>query len=257
KKGAFTGAVKDKIGLFEAANFGTVFLDEIGDMPMSIQAGLLRVLQKNEIKPLGETSVRHIDVRIICATNKDIKRMIADNTFRQDLFYRLSVLPVHLPPLRERREDIPILMKHFLEKESVKLGMSEKKVSTDAMHYLVSYFWPGNIRELENLIRYLMVTCEGEYIEPNDIPLHIRNQKGSMEDPFNEAAISQASGGNEFVVDLSALSWPELEKEYVVSLLKKNNWNITWAAKDSGINRSTFASRMRKLSIKRKKREDI
>ncbi len=249
KKGAFTGAEKDKKGLFEAANGGTVFLDEIGDMPMSIQASLLRVLQKNEIKPLGETSVRLIDVRIIAATNKDIKQMIAENSFRQDLFYRLSVLPVHLPPLKERREDIPLLMKHFFEKESVKAGVFEKKVSTEAMQVLVSYSWPGNIRELENLIRYLMVTTQDETIEVLNIPLHIRSQDVTI-DPYGNPAASQ-DGADDFVSSLCRMTWPELEKEYVISLLKKNNWNITWAAKTSGINRSTFASRMRKLDIRR------
>jgi len=249
KKGAFTGAEKDKKGLFEAANGGTVFLDEIGDMPMSIQASLLRVLQKNEIKPLGETSVRLIDVRIIAATNKDIKQMIAENSFRQDLFYRLSVLPVHLPPLKERREDIPLLMKHFFEKESVKAGIFEKKVSTEAMQVLVSYSWPGNIRELENLIRYLMVTTQDETIEVLNIPLHIRSQDVNI-DPYGNPTVSQ-NGADDFISSLCSMTWPQLEKEYVISLLKKNNWNITWAAKRSGINRSTFASRMRKLDIRR------
>ena len=126
-KGAFTGANRDKMGLFEAANGGIVFLDETGDMPMSVQAGLLRVLQKNEIKPLGETSTRTIDVRIVAATNKNIKQMIAENSFRQDLFYRLSVLPVHLPALRDRREDIPFLIRHFLDPEALKAGVLEKK----------------------------------------------------------------------------------------------------------------------------------
>ncbi len=250
KKGAFTGANKDKIGLFEAADGGTVFLDEIGDMPMSIQASLLRVLQKNEIKPLGETSVRHIDVRIVAATNKEIKQMIAENSFRQDLFYRLSVLPVHVPPLRDRREDIPLLAKYFLEKESIQAGLLEKKLSADAMHTLVSYSWPGNIRELENLIRYLMVITEDEYIEVLNIPLHVRNE-GQNSDPYNDSSGNQAGGTTDFISNLCSMSWPQLEKEYVISLLKKHNWNITWAAKASGINRSTFASRMRKLDIKR------
>lgn len=250
KKGAFTGASRDKIGLFEAANGGTVFLDEIGDMPMSIQAGLLRVLQKNEIKPLGETQVRHIDVRIVAATNKDIKQMIVENSFRQDLFYRLSVLPVHLPPLKERREDIPLLVRHFLEKEAIKTGMFEKKVDSQAMQALVSYSWPGNIRELENLIRYLMVTAEDEYIEVENMPAHIR--EGSIGFNANKGQNGMPTGsGNDFEENLSSFSWPQLEKEYVLALLKKHNWNITWAARASGINRSTFASRMRKLNIRR------
>ncbi|MEN8211650.1 MAG: sigma 54-interacting transcriptional regulator [Thermodesulfobacteriota bacterium] len=250
KKGAFTGANSDKMGLFEAADGGTVFLDEIGDMPMSIQASLLRVLQKNEIKPLGETSVRHIDVRIVTATNKDIKQMIAENSFRQDLFYRLSVLPVHLPSLKERREDIPLLVKHFLEKESVKAGTMEKKLTTDAMQSLVSYAWPGNIRELENLIRYLIVTAQDDYIELADIPLHVREQNPDI-DPFGALGTTTEKDANNFISNLSNMTWPQLEKEYVQSLLEKNSWNITWAAKASGINRSTFASRMRKLGIRR------
>lgn len=248
-KGAFTGATRDKMGLFEAANGGIVFLDEIGDMPMSVQAGLLRVLQKNEIKPLGETSTRTIDVRIVAATNKNIKQMIAENSFRQDLFYRLSVLPVHLPALRDRREDIPLLIRHFLETESLKAGVLEKKMSSHAMQILVSYSWPGNIRELENLIRYLMVTTEEDSIEPFHLPLHIKNPDTGMEPYGGPPAIPIRDADN-----LCSMTWPQLEKEYVTALLKKNNWNITWASKASGINRSTFASRMRKLKIKREQR---
>jgi len=248
-KGAFTGANRDKMGLFEAANGGIVFLDEIGDMPIGVQAGLLRVLQKNEIKPLGETGTRTIDVRIVAATNKNIKQMIAENSFRQDLFYRLSVLPVHLPALRDRREDIPLLIRHFLETEALKAGVLEKKMSSDTMQILVSYSWPGNIRELENLIRYLMVTTEEDSIEPVHLPLHIKSPEAGMEPYGGPLAMAKDQGR-----DLSSMTWPRLEKEYVTALLKKHNGNITWASKASGINRSTFASRMRKLNIKREQR---
>jgi transcriptional regulator with PAS, ATPase and Fis domain len=250
KKGAFTGANRDKMGLFEAAAGGTVFLDEIGDMPMSTQASLLRVLQKNEIKPLGETHARRIDVRIVAATNREIKQMIAENSFRQDLFYRLSVLPVHLPPLRDRREDIPLLIRHFLEKETFKAGLLEKKLSVETMQILVAYDWPGNIRELENLIRYLMVTTDDDYIEASNIPLHIRNREAGI-DPCGACRTLSELPETNFKSSLSRMTWTELEKEYVLSLLQKSNWNITWAAKISGINRSTFASRMRKLKIRR------
>lgn len=250
KKGAFTGANQDKVGLFEAAHGGTVFLDEIGDMPMSIQASLLRILQKNEIKPLGTTQVKHIDVRIVAATNKDMQQMIVESQFRQDLFYRLSVLPVHLPPLRERREDIPLLIRHFLEKESAKAGVVEKKISIEAMQAMAAYSWPGNIRELENLIRYLMVTTEDDYIEFINLPIHVRDPAANP-DPYAELNPTPKSTGDDLVHQLVTMTWPQLEKEYVVSLLKKHNWNITWAAKASGINRSTFASRMRKMKIRR------
>jgi transcriptional regulator with GAF, ATPase, and Fis domain len=249
KKGAFTGATRDRAGLFEAADGGTVFLDEIGDMPMSTQASLLRVLQKNEIKPLGETKARRVDVRIVAATNKDIKKMIVDNSFRQDLYYRLSVLPVHLPPLRERREDIPLLVKHFLETESIKANTKEKKMMPDTMQHLVAYHWPGNIRELENLIRYLMVTTPGDSIQAVTLPPHLREPQAIICDPYANPNASLSQVNNEFMVDLTGLTWPGLEDSYVTSLLKKYNWNITWAAKASGINRSTFASRMRKLGI--------
>ncbi len=251
KKGAFTGATRDKVGLFEAADGGTVFLDEIGDMPMSTQAGLLRVLQKNEIKPLGETRVKHIDVRIVAATNKDMKQMIVENQFRQDLYYRLSVLPVHLPPLRERREDIPLLTKHFLDTEAAKADMPEKKVVPEAMQHLVAYEWPGNIRELENLIRYLMVTTPGEYIQPANLPPHVRSLSAEGKEAPAVNTELTALADNEFLVDLSGMTWPRLEKIYVKALMKKYNWNVTWAARASGVNRSTFASRMRKLDIRR------
>ncbi len=249
KKGAFTGALKDKTGLFEAAAGGTVFLDEIGDMPLGTQAGLLRVLQKNEIKPLGENRARHVDIRIVAATNKDIKQMIADNTFRQDLFYRLSVLPVHLPPLRERREDIPLLARFFLETESARAGIPEKSISPLAMRHLMTYDWPGNIRELENLIRYLIVVTPTPVIESVTLP---GGSPGAAAHPGEtgwDAAGTDPSG--ERPVALTAMSWLDLEKTYVKALLKKHNWNVTWAARTSGINRSTFASRMRKLNIRR------
>ena len=250
KKGAFTGAAKDKAGLFEAADGGTVFLDEIGDMPMSTQASLLRVLQKNEVKPLGDTQVRYVDIRIVAATNKDIKKMISENSFRQDLYYRLSVLPVHLPPLRERREDIPLLAKYFLEKESARAGIPEKKILSSAMQHLVAYDWPGNIRELENLIRYLMVITPGDEIDRVTIP---GNPLGQDPDPEKTGGSlsGEAQEKNEFYRDLSTMTWPSLERAYVDALLRKHNWNVTWASRASGVNRSTFASRMRKLGIRR------
>lgn len=252
KKGAFTGAARDRAGLFEAADGGTVFLDEIGDMSMSTQAGLLRVLQKNEIKPLGSSRVRHINVRIIAATNKDLTGMIQKDQFRQDLYYRLSVLPVHLPPLRERREDIPLLVRHFLNIEGQKTKFFEKKISPEAIRHLVAYAWPGNIRELENLIRYLIVTAQNEVISPDDLPGHIlkTTPDGITENTEPMDSAPQTDGAR-YLRDISAMTWPDLEKAYVKALMEKFNWNITWAAKASGVNRSTFASRMRKLDILR------
>ena len=252
KKGAFTGAARDRAGLFEAADGGTVFLDEIGDMPMGTQAGLLRVLQKNEIKPLGSSRVQFINVRIIAATNKDLVGMIRENQFRQDLYYRLSILPIHLPPLRERKEDIPLLARYFLSTESKKAKISEKKISPEVIHHLVAYAWPGNIRELENLIRYLMVTAQDEVIRPGDLPEHIlkANPNESTKN-IHPMDLDLQTNEAQHLLDISAMTWPDLEKAYVKALMEKFNWNITWAAKASGINRSTFASRMRKLDIHR------
>ncbi len=258
KKGAFSGAVRDKKGLFEAADGGTVFLDEIGDMPMNIQASILRVLQNNEVKPLGSTRVRHVDVRIISATHREIKKMVAENTFRQDLFYRLAVLPIHLPPLRERREDIPLLVKHFLDKEGAKAGVSPKGVGSEAMRRLTSWSWPGNIRELENLIKYLMVVTDGETIDPGAISLDFETAamggdtvlpQGPGEDARLPARVTQAGE-----IDFGNCTWLEVEKNYALYLLGKNSWNVTWAARDSGLNRSTFASRLRRLGIRKLKR---
>ncbi len=252
KKGAFSGAVRDKKGLFEAADGGTVFLDEIGDMPMNIQASILRVLQNNEVKPLGSTRVRHVDVRIISATHRDIKKMVAENTFRQDLFYRLAVLPIHLPPLRERREDIPLLVKHFLAREGAKAGGTPKGVGSEAMRRLTSWSWPGNIRELENLIKYLMVVTDGNTIDPEAISLgggDTALPQGPGADARLPARVTQPGE-----IDFGNCTWLEVEKNYALYLLGKNSWNVTWAARDSGLNRSTFASRLRRLGIRKQKR---
>lgn len=258
KKGAFSGAVKDKKGLFEAADGGTVFLDEIGDMPMNIQASILRVLQNNEVKPLGSTRVRHVDVRIISATHRDIKKMVAENTFRQDLFYRLAVLPIHLPPLRERREDIPLLVKHFLAKEGAKAGGSPKRVGSEAMRRLTAWSWPGNIRELENLIKYLMVVTDGDAIDPEAISLDFERAVTGVDMPLSQAPGQEARLPDRVTpsgeIDFGNCTWLEVEKSYALYLLEKNSWNVTWAARDSGLNRSTFASRLRRLGIRKQKR---
>ncbi|MDY0221171.1 MAG: sigma-54-dependent Fis family transcriptional regulator [Desulfobacterium sp.] len=258
KKGAFSGALRDKKGLFEAADGGTVFLDEIGDMPMNIQASILRVLQNNEVKPLGSTDVIHVDVRVVSATNRDIKKMVAENTFRQDLFYRLAVLPVELPPLRNRRQDIPLLVKYFLARESLKAGVPPKRIGAEAMGRLTAWSWPGNIRELENLIKYLMVVTDDDTIHPDAILLDLDRVSGK-DDESETVADSPAvnlppdpplaSG-----MDFGDSTWLEVERSYALYLLERNSWNITWAARGSGLNRSTFASRLGRLGIRKKRR---
>lgn len=272
KKGAFSGAVRDRKGLFEAADGGTVFLDEIGDMPFNIQAAILRVLQNSEVKPLGSNEVIHVNARIISATNRDIKQMVSQKLFRQDLFYRLSVLPIELPPLRERREDIPLLIRYFFRLESFKSGVKEKRVKPNAMDKLIAWSWPGNIRELENLVRYLVVVTDGEYIDSDLLPDHFfqsplpdsfspvapgvvsyskRDNRSVLNSKHEEFFNIGSGNGPQGVINSGNQTWDEVEESYIRFMLKKNNWNVTWAAKGAGLNRSTFASRMRRLGIRR------
>ncbi len=169
-RGAFTGADREKPGLFEAAEAGTIFLDEIGEMPAALQVKLLRTLQERDIRRLGDTRSRPIDVRVVSATNKDLPEEIKEARFRQDLFYRIAVVPIHLVPLRQRREEIPLLAAHFLEAYNRKLHLDVKGIEGDAMRLLLDYPWPGNVRELENTIERTMVLCDGPRITADDLP---------------------------------------------------------------------------------------
>lgn len=252
RKGAFTGANKDKIGLFEAADGGTVFLDEIGDMPYQLQARLLRVLQNGEVKPLGGVRTRKVDVRIISATNRDMKDAISKNEFREDLFYRLDVLPIHILPLRERREDIPLLLEHFLRRECLRMGLPGKKIDRKAMERLLRYPWPGNVREMENFARHVILIAGGDTISEDDLSVHFGMERVE-EDPGRSggALPRRASGEEQDGLSLSDYTWEELEKAYVFSLLEKNRWHVTRAAKAAGVTRSTFNSRMKRLGIRR------
>ncbi|MEW6595258.1 MAG: sigma-54-dependent Fis family transcriptional regulator [Thermodesulfobacteriota bacterium] len=253
KKGAFSGAVKDKKGLFEAADGGTLFLDEIGDMPMELQAKVLRVIQMNEIKPVGSTETRRVDVRLIAATNRDLEQMVEEKAFRRDLFYRLSVLPLSLPSLRERQEDIPLLLSFFLRREAAKSTLPAKRVTSGAMALLTAYPWPGNIRELENLAKYLTVVCTQEEIGPADLPAAIVSASPSPPEVARPApparqpspASPVLAGG----LDFGQRTWEEVERDYATYLLKQHHMNMTWAAEAAGVNRSTFVSRLRRLNL--------
>ncbi|MGV8075458.1 MAG: sigma 54-interacting transcriptional regulator [Syntrophobacteraceae bacterium] len=263
-KGAFTGAFKDKTGLFEAANEGTLFLDEIGDMPPHLQARILRVIQDNEIKPLGGTKTKQIDVRIVSATNRDLKEAIVKELFREDLFYRLNVLPIHIPPLRERREDIILLLDHFIRKESLRMGIPVRKISKEALEYLLQYPWKGNIRELENFVKHIMIVADSRLITPKDLSLHFTEIPAERVEAPNVIASLQSQehdghhaseAGKKTSQSAESVfcgySWEELERDYVLYILDKNKWHITRAAKEAGVNRSTFDSRMKKLGIRK------
>src|SRR5688572_21542400 len=172
-KGAFTGADRDKPGLFEAASGGTLLLDEIGDMPVTLQVKLLRVLQESEIRRLGDTRARSVDVRLVAATNKDLDEEVRLGDFRRDLFYRIAVVPIHLVPLRQRRDEIPLLVHHFIEQYNRKLKLDIRGIDADAMRVLLEYPWPGNVRELENTVERALVLSDGPKITADDLPTNI------------------------------------------------------------------------------------
>ena len=181
-RGAFTGADKDKVGLFEAANGGTLFLDEIGEMPASLQVKLLRVLQESEVRRLGESRNRPVDVRILSATNRNLEDEIKEGGFRKDLFFRIAVVPIHLPPLRQRPEEIPLLAKHFVDEYNRSLGLEIEGIDPDAMKVLLEYSFTGNVRELENVIERAMVLADGPKVTVGDLPHHVQSPVRALED---------------------------------------------------------------------------
>ncbi len=229
EKGAFTGAIAQRAGRFELADNGTLFLDEIGEISASIQVKLLRVLQEKAFTRVGGTQTRYSDVRIIAATNRDLKKAIEDGNFRDDLFYRLNVFPVNVPPLRERRSDIPDLAAHFCKTAAINLGVPPHTISDDALEALGRYGWPGNIRELANIIERAVLLCDGSVISPRQLPPEIT-----------------ATDGHPSVSTL-----PGNEREMIVQALKENFWNQSKAARSLGISRDNLRYRIKKYEIKR------
>jgi transcriptional regulator with GAF, ATPase, and Fis domain len=255
EKGAFTGAFKTKAGLFEAANDGTIFLDEIGDMPLQLQARILRVIQDGEIKPIGNVHPKTVNVRIISATNRDLQDEIARENFREDLFYRLNVLPLHVPSLRERREDITLLLDHFASREALRMQGPRKTFSKETIEFLVRYEWPGNIRELENFVKHIIVITNGDLITQADLHKHFAtlspHARSPLEKPPGREKKEAGESGTRPAELFGGRSWEQVEREYILHLLEKNKWNVTRAAKEAGVNRSTFDSRMKKLDIRK------
>jgi len=250
EKGAFTGASDRRLGRFELANGGTIFLDEIGDMQAELQAKLLRVLQEHEFERIGSHQTIRVDVRVIAATNRDLEKAVRDGSFRSDLYYRLNVFPLRLPPLRERVEDIPLLVHYFARRYAAKIGRSFGRVSADTMDRLVSYPWPGNIRELENVIERAVILSRGSELEIATLVL-----------PGGVGAQGPKSGARAEVDPLPNLSGDgygrsleDMERAHIVAVLKSTNWRIEGAggaAQELKINPSTLRNRMRKLGIRR------
>ena len=233
-KGAFTGAAANKKGLFEEAHGGTLFLDEIGEMAPGLQVKLLRVLQSGEVRPVGSTQVITVDARVVAATNRDLEPMIRRGTFREDLFYRLNVIPIALPPLRERREDIPLLAEHFLARFSQRQGRV-LRLSAGATERLLRYAWPGNVRELENAMERLAILAREETIEAGDLPPHI----GAG------LALGTAPG-------LAAeQTLAEAERAHIIQILERCGWNHSRAAEALGIGRTTLWRKLKDYGIER------
>lgn len=231
-KGAFTGAIQNKKGLFELARGGTFFFDEVGNLPLNIQAKLLRVLQEKEIKRVGGVSSLKVDVRIIAATNKDLKEAIKERTFREDLFYRLNVVPINLPPLREHKEDIPLLAYHFLYKYSKRMGKKIDDFSPGVIEQLLSYHWPGNVRELENVIERAAVLEDKNTIQCSSLPWHI-------------PSASSAAG-----FSAQPLTLEEVEKNHIANVLQLTGFHRSLASKFLGIDRKTLYQKILKYHLK-------
>lgn len=231
EKGAFTGAVATKVGLFESADGGTLFLDEIGDLGKDLQVKLLRVMQDHEVRRVGATTSTRVDVRIIAATNRDLEQLVKEGKFREDLYYRLKVVPIKLPSLAERREDIPMLVHHFLQKFAAMGNHTVHGLLPETMAILVRYRWPGNVRELENVIERAVSLSHGPLLTPEDLPEGIR-QEGGMGGELNPPLSEQ--------VDEAYLTLEEVEKRHVMRVLRETKGNKVKAAKILGIDRRTL-----------------
>ncbi len=249
EQGSFTGAVRSRRGAFEMAHGGTLFLDEIGETPLNMQTKLLRVLQDFEFIPVGGETPVWVDVRIIAATNKRLEQEVENGNFRQDLYYRLSVIPLTLPPLRQRREDIPALSNHFLNIYSKKMGREIHGISQEAMEALCRYPWPGNIRELMNVLERAVLLCKSNAIEPNDLP-HIFKQDNfnpSAQFEFNETELG--TWKDKTLSQVKEEVFSRVEKKYLVMILEKTGGKIGKAAEIAGIHPRGLYGKMKKLGL--------
>jgi transcriptional regulator with GAF, ATPase, and Fis domain len=244
-KGSFTGAVVNKKGMFEVADSGTLFLDEIGNVSLSTQAKLLRVIQEREFKAVGDTRTQSANFRLITATNKDLKAMVAEGTFREDLFYRINIFPIQVPPLRERRDDIPPLAFHFLKVFSEELGKNVAEFSERAMSALVHHDWPGNVRELENTIHRAAILATDKVVRQ----AHLTNIIEALPKP--DVDVPRTSDELKRIKKTTReKSVENVEKLFVLEALKRNAWNVTRSAEETGMQRANFQALMKKYDIR-------
>jgi transcriptional regulator with GAF, ATPase, and Fis domain len=260
EKGAFTGASSQRIGRFEQSNSGTLFLDEIGDMPLAVQSKILRVLQEGEFSRVGGNATIKTDVRIIAATNKTLEQEVAKKTFREDLFYRLNVVRIHLPPLRQRREDVRLLAEYFLKKIATQKHLPQLKLSEEGVKLMEDYPWPGNVRELENTIQRACVLATSDVLLPKDIPLGLATERSDDGSENQTVAVSSNPGkptletAVEILLDaastdrsLQLLPW--LEREFTLFAMKRTKGNQVKAAKLLGVTRATLRKRIERYGI--------
>jgi Nif-specific regulatory protein len=237
KRGSFTGATEEKRGLFDIADGGTLFLDEVTEMPLALQAKLLRVLQEGEIRPVGATHTKHVDVRIVAACNRNLEQEVSGGRFREDLYYRLKVFPIRVPPMRERRDDIPLLAGHFLARYTKEIGKPVEGFSQGAMELLMSYDWPGNVRELENEIQRIVIQADpGGFVTPELLSPRVRRVEG---------IIAQAGATRGTLKEMVE----QVEKYFLVEALREHGNNKTSAAKALGITREGLHKKLRQLKI--------
>ncbi|MCX7703082.1 MAG: sigma 54-interacting transcriptional regulator, partial [Planctomycetota bacterium] len=223
-----------------------LFLDEIGNIPLEVQGKLLRVLEHREFRRVGDTQVRKIDVRIIAATNKNLKEMVKQEIFREDLYYRLNVFPIYIPPLRERREDIPVLACHFLQEFSRTMRKNIKGFSKEAMRQLIEYNWPGNVRELRNLVERVVIMTEQDFVSPSDMLVHTSNENVIVKSDTPRTASELKETKRRLKNDITAY----IEKRFILEALERNNYNISNAAREVEMDRRNFQKLMKKCGIK-------
>jgi len=237
ERGAFTGAIATKVGKFELANGGTLFLDEVGSMRFDLQAKILRALQEREIERVGGTRIIKIDVRVLAATNRDLKKAVEEGTFREDLYYRLNVVPITLPPLRQRRDDVPLLVEHFIAKYNREFNRRVKGFSAGATAALYQYEWPGNVRELENVIERAVALAQSEIISLRELPLDIFILGRDIIEDIQKVGLGLREARNQF------------ERHYILTILEKVYWNQTEAARILGLHRNTLLWKLQRLNI--------
>ena len=244
-KGSFTGAISNKKGLFETADGGTLFLDEIGNISLSTQAKLLRFIEEREFKAVGDTRVQTVNIRMITATNKDLEAMVADGNFRDDLYYRINIFPIEIPPLRERRDDIPPLAFHFLKKFRSEAEHEVREFSSGAMNLLMNLDWPGNVRELENVVHRGVILASGEVIRQG----HLVNIVDML--PRVALDVPRTSEDLKRIKKIARQKSVEnVEKLFVLGALKRNGWNVTRSAEETGMQRRNFQALMKKYDIR-------